>query len=415
MRPLCVAILGCGTAGPAAALHLARQGHAVAVFEKVAAPGPVGAGIVLQPIGQVALAGLGLLTPIRDRGARIDGLRCTTATGRSVVAIDYADVSPRLFGLGLHRGALFEVLFAAVSAEPGVKLHLGVEAIALRRQAGARVVVDREGQEHGPFDLVIVADGAHAELPDDVPLPQRLRPYPYGALWHVAVDPQGRRQGQLRQVVEGTRRLVGLLPTGHGPGGGPPMVSLFWSLRADQQAAFRAGDHRAFQAELRRYFPDEAWIADAVPDAHALLYSGYRDLVMPRWASEDVVYIGDAAHAMSPQLGQGANLALVDAAVLADCIAQSPSVPAALDRYGKARRHHLDFYQFMTRWLTPFFQSDLTLLGPLRDWGLWLGLKVPWVRRQMVETMIGMKLGLFRRSLALEAVTPPALEGATQG
>ena len=62
-----VAIIGAGTAGSAAALLLARAGHQVTVYERVATPGPVGAGISLQPTGQAVLARLGLLAPILAR------------------------------------------------------------------------------------------------------------------------------------------------------------------------------------------------------------------------------------------------------------------------------------------------------------------------------------------------------------
>ncbi len=58
-RPLSVGVIGCGTAGSAAALFLARAGHAVTLYERVAVPGPAGAGIVLQPSGMAALAALG--------------------------------------------------------------------------------------------------------------------------------------------------------------------------------------------------------------------------------------------------------------------------------------------------------------------------------------------------------------------
>jgi len=407
MRPLSIAVVGCGTAGPAAALHFARAGHAVDLYEKVAAPGPVGAGIVLQPIGQLALGRLGLWEEIQAKGARIDGLRCSTAAGAPVVHIDYADVHPALFGLGLHRGALFGTLFAAVQAQPGIRLHLGVEGLDLRRKAGRRVMIDGTGQEHGPFDLIVVADGAHSQFRDDTPLTQTVRPYPYGALWFITPEANPQPRGMLRQVVEGTTRLAGLLPSGHAPKGGPRVVSLFWSLRADQREAFGKGDLDAWKRELLRYFPDAGPVAAAITQPSDLLYSGYRDVVMRRWATEDVVYIGDSAHAMSPQLGQGANLALVDADVLADCVAQGPTVAAALDRYSRARRRHLDFYQFMTRWLTPFFQSDLRPLGPLRDLGLRLALQIPWVRRQMVETMVGMKQGLLRASMPLPLLPAP--------
>ena len=71
MTPLDVGIVGCGTAGQAAALFLARAGHRVTLYERVTEPGPVGAGIISQPSGMAVLAELGLLAPVLARGAPV--------------------------------------------------------------------------------------------------------------------------------------------------------------------------------------------------------------------------------------------------------------------------------------------------------------------------------------------------------
>ena len=107
-----------------------------------------------------------------------------------------------------------------------------------------------------------------------------------------------------------------------------------------------------------------------------------------------MVYLGDAAHAMSPQLGQGANLALVDAWVLSECLAAAPPAQA-LANYSRLRRFNLLYYQLATRYLTPFFQSDLEPVGWFRDVAMPLASKIPWVRRQMIASMAGVKNGLF--------------------
>lgn len=123
-------------------------------------------------------------------------------------------------------------------------------------------------------------------------------------------------------------------------------------------------------------------------------------------AARDVVFLGDAAHATSPQLGQGCNLALCDAQALSLALAAADSLPSALAAYSRARRRQLAFYQLATRWLTPFFQSDSRLAGQLRDVAMPLALRVPWLRRQMVLTMCGVKRGLLS-SLPLPAVAAP--------
>lgn len=92
VRELSVGVIGCGTAGSAAAVFLARQGHHVVVYERVAEPRPVGAGIVLQPTGLAVLERLGIKREILARGARIDRLTCVTDRKRTLFEIGRAHV-----------------------------------------------------------------------------------------------------------------------------------------------------------------------------------------------------------------------------------------------------------------------------------------------------------------------------------
>lgn len=87
------------------------------------------------------------------------------------------------------------------------------------------------------------------------------------------------------------------------------------------------------------------------------------DICFPEGGDTPLVFIGDSCHAFSPQLGQGANLALVDAYYLADTVGDR-SLTDGLARYSKLRRSSVRFYQHATRWLTPLFQGDWWL-GPL--------------------------------------------------
>src|SRR3954452_24479307 len=87
--PLRVAVIGCGTAGAAAALFLARAGHAVTVLERVPDPGPVGAGVMIQPSGLAVLERLGCEARILARGARVDRLVCQNERGVSVLSLAY--------------------------------------------------------------------------------------------------------------------------------------------------------------------------------------------------------------------------------------------------------------------------------------------------------------------------------------
>lgn len=405
MDALDIGVVGCGTAGAAAAMFLARAGHRVTIYERVADPGPVGAGITLQPTGQAVLARLGLLAPIVERGARLDRLHAVRHGGKTLVDLRYGDVDPRLFGLGLHRGTLFTTLYEAVRREPGVSVRLGVGITAMARD-GDGVTVRGEDGPLGRHALVIAADGSISELHASAGVPVRSHEYPWGALWFVADDPEQQFRGELYQVVRGARRMYGILPTGRGPTSAGPVASLYWSLRVADHERWRAAGLAAWKDEVRGFDARIAPVLDQIRDLDQVVLTRYRSVRMGRWHGERVVFLGDAAHAMSPQLGQGANLALWDAMELADALATTPTVAAGLAAYSRTRRRHLRHYQRMTRALTPLFQSSSRTLGWLRDAFMPLADRIGPLHRMMVRTMIGLEQGVLRAPLSLDSGQP---------
>ncbi|PZR18617.1 MAG: FAD-dependent monooxygenase [Archangium gephyra] len=403
MKTLEVAVVGTGTVGSASALFLARQGHRVTVYERVPEPSTLGAGIMLQPTGMAVLRTLGLEAQVVSKGDVIDKLFVQTAARRKVMELEYGQLQPGLFGVGLHRGVLFDVLYRAALAEPGVTVCNGVDVEDLHTfRDGTHAVVERGTRKKlGRHDLVVVADGARSSLRDDTAFVKSVERYPWGALWAIVPDDANRFTGRLFQVVRGTHRLIGLLPTGHGPSGGGRMVSFFFSLRSDLQHAFRTGDFAEWKQGVLAEVPEAAPVLDQLAAPQSLLFSEYHDVVMWPWNTERVVYLGDAAHAMSPQLGQGCNLALLDAWVLSEAMRTGENVTDALFTYSRNRRWHLGWYQFITRALTPFFQSDFPWLQPVRDYAFPIATRLPWVRRQMVAAMAGVSRGPWLDLLSL--------------
>ncbi len=407
---LLIGVVGAGTAGAAAALLLARAGHQVTIFERVAQPRAVGAGITLQPTGQAVLAQLGLLDEIERHATRVDGLLCQRPDGRAVVDLRYADVDPTLYGLGLHRGVLFEALIAAATTQPGIVVHLGVEIVAAPRISrdtlGKRFLRSKINEQYGPFDLVIAADGSMCGLHHEAAY-VRSTPYPWGAMWFVADDTGGTLTADRRvlQIVDGAHTLFGLLPTGKKPGGSNDVVSVFWSERADRVAALRDAGLEAWRRRALALHPSAAPVLAQIEHLDQMLFTQYRDVSMPQWHADGLVFLGDAAHATSPQLGQGTNLALWDALMLADCISAQPTVAAAVASYTSARRRHLNYYQFATRALTPFFQSNSRLASWLRNVTFPMSRYVAPLRRRMVRTMCGLDRGIVRRPITLQELT----------
>lgn len=394
-----VVVAGAGFAGLASAALLARDGHRVTVLEKFRQPQSVGAGILVQPSGLAALRILGIEDKVLQRGARIEHLHGVTHRGWPVVNIRYERWQAGAFGLGLHRAVLFEALWDLAHAN-GARVVLGQEATdleALRR-------------EH---DLVVVADGCNSRLRPQTGLPCTDRMYPWGALWAVLDDPQGRYGNRLWQWYRGAGQMLGIMPTGQAPGSETPVVSFFWSLHSSRLGQWFERGLDAFKDEVLALNPACGDLLDQVESQDQLTWARYHDITMPRFHSDQCVVIGDAAHATSPQLGQGTNLALLDAVALRDALRAALPLADRLARYSQARKRHAHFYGQASRWLTPLFQSDQVLLPLLRDMFMAAGTALPVTGRLTCQTLVGVQDGWWPgRTLALQrqeqAVTTPA-------
>lgn len=360
-----IGIVGCGIGGMAAAIALKRGGHDVTLFERFDRPAPVGAGLLLQPSGLTALSALGLRDEIEVLGARVTALRGRTPGGRLVLDLSYARWVENCYGLGVQRAALFGVLHRAV-VKADIPIQSGVEIVRIDTPSRP-VMVDAEEKTHGPFDLAIIANGAASALRDDL-LPKARAPlYPWGAIWTVRADPHGAWDDVLAQVYAGARVMIGVLPVGSASSGQGKHVALFWSLREDEHDSWRRAGADAWKAKVASYWPAAAALLEGDLDFSALPYARYRDVQAWPWGKGATLLLGDAAHATSPQLGQGANLALADAVALAAAM-KTTGVAPAIAHYRRARAAHVAWVQFMSAALTPVFQSRSALIGWMRDW-----------------------------------------------
>jgi 2-polyprenyl-6-methoxyphenol hydroxylase-like FAD-dependent oxidoreductase len=384
-----VAVVGSGTGGAASALLLARDGHAVELYERVPDPRPVGAGILLQPLGQRVLGTLGLAAELAARSTPVRSIlgRAGGPNGRTVLAFGYRDARSPDVGLGVNRGALFGVLWGALTAA-GVPVRVGWEVVRVERELDGAWLVGPADAREGPFDLVVAADGARSRIRRQLGLASKDVRYPYGALWTVIPDPDGLVGDVLVQRYRDTRTTLGFLPTGVGE------VSIFWSIRTrDMDAAVAAGPEWLVERALP-LAPDLAPLLDAARSP-AVLGAAYRDVVSSNPTAfngrSGVVLVGDASHAMSPQLGMGASLALADAWSLARAVrdVEPRGLGGALDRYADDRRAHIRWYTWLSRIMTPVFQSDLVPVGWARDLLFGPAANLPFVRRQFAAILLG--------------------------
>lgn len=384
-----IAIVGYGAAGQAASLFLAGQGHRLSVFEQAPAPGPAGAGFLLQPTGLAVLAQLGLHERALALGQRIEALHGCNPRGRPVMAMRYADHAPDCFGLGMTRGSLFALLRDAYAGAGGIRA--GMRMVGVDADAG--VLRDERGERHGPFDLVVAADGAGSRLRASLPgLARRDAVYPWGAAWCLLPAEDWAHADTLQQRYAGAREMIGLLPVGRRADRDGRWLTFYFSLPGEQLDRFDAAAVARLRGRVARLWPEAAPLLDGVEAPEQLQRARYRDVVMPVPYRGRVVFLGDAAHAMSPQLGQGVNMALLDAQALATALAAHADPAQALSAHARMRRRHLQVYQFMSRWLTPLFQSQHDRLAwLLRDLAFGPLGRLPLVRGQMLRILTGTK------------------------
>ncbi len=370
----------------AAASLLARAGHQVSVFEKFATPQAVGAGILVQPTGLAAMRALGIADEILAHGAKADWLFGVNHRGRRVIDIRYDRWQRGSYGLGLHRGVLFNALWNAAT-EAGVQISTGHEVTQL--------------SELADYDLRVIADGSASRLRGQTGLKFKDALYPWGAVWAVLPDPERKYGTTLWQWYRQANQMLGIMPTGLAPDSDVPVVSMFWSVREDRYAALQSAGLQAWKDTVLALNPACAELLAHITTMQQLTWARYHDVVMPLYHTDNTVVIGDAAHATSPQLGQGTNLALLDAVALADCLSQYADMPSALAAYTRARKGHLHFYSQASRFLTPLFQSDLTVLPWLRDVFLATSSGWPVLKGVNLQTLVGVRKGWLGGELRL--------------
>jgi len=391
-----IAVAGCGIAGSLAAWQLAEQGHQVTLFEQAPKSGPVGAGILLQPSGQRILQRVGLLETVVDQSARIDSLHAQHRSGSTLVHLPYQHISNDLFGLGVLRSLIFQLLFERCQAA-GVDICEGTTVVEYTQSAPKVSPLDSAGRSLGEFDLLVVADGSRSRLRQCSGLTKSIQEYPDAAMW--TVGPYSGPQDCLLQIVGRCGRLVGMLPVGNG------RCSFFWGLKKSDEPQTRSAGVDSWKRQVADFFPAaEECVAD-IKSMDEVTYATCRNARMSRMTQGRVVFVGDAAHGTSPHLGQGLNLALEDSMCLAGVIKEQDDWSSALAAYERSRKPTTQFYSHLTGMLTPYFQTSNRILQLGRDAALPLMPRIPWIGSQMVYTMAGLKTGWLTHGFKTRAAS----------
>jgi 2-polyprenyl-6-methoxyphenol hydroxylase-like FAD-dependent oxidoreductase len=329
-----VVVVGAGIGGLTASLLLSRVAARVTLVERAERPSEVGAALALQPNGMAVLERLGLLPDVEAMSARIDRMDIRSVTGRRLLTTGMPDLGAGLdHAIAVRRTELHRLLLEAVAGVASIDRRFGCAAVSADPSGAVTITSTTDnGPDLGSMslqaDVIVGADGVNSAVRSTGGFKSRVS----SGSSYVRTIVRGRASPWFEEY------WTPLGSFGQAPLDGD--LIYFWAAAhvAGAADAVARRDLGAFRQEWRRVLPRAADLLEQVSSFDDLLVNTVRRVDCRRWFSGRLVLLGDAAHAMAPNLGQGANSALVDGVVLAVELAGAPSVTDALVGYDKRRR-----------------------------------------------------------------------------
>jgi FAD-dependent urate hydroxylase len=321
-----VLVVGAGIAGLATARALARAGFSPEVIEREPAFAAAGTGIYLPGNAARALRALGLDADVAERAVEIRRQRFLDHRGRLLadIAVDqlWAGVGPCR---GLHRAALHDAVRHGAGDTP-IRMGMTLNRVA---QRDGTVEVEFSDGTSGDYGLVVGADGIHSTVRGLAFGAAAARPLEQTAWRLLAPCPQ---EVTTWSVMLGRRAALLMVPIGQG--------------RAYCYCDVDAALSPARLPELLANFAGPAQaILESIVEVHV---APIEEVVLGCSVRGQVVLVGDAAHATSPNMAEGAAMALEDALVLAECLAEIAPIPTALAAFESRRRPRTDWVRAQT-------------------------------------------------------------------
>lgn len=328
-----ICIVGGGIGGLATAVALQARGFDAQVHETAAELAPVGKGIWVPTNAMLVLDRLSLGDAVAARGVALERIEVRDVDRRVIQALDLEAVRAR-FGrttISIRRADLQAVLAEALA--PGT-LRLGRQCVGVRREHGATIVRFGDGEEI-VADLVVGADGLRSIVREAVEPGVELR---YAGQTCYLGMAHARLPAELQRTVWevwGGRRRFGFSSVGQD--------TVYWF--APMTAPMRGTARAILEPEMNELRAGYAGFPHPIPELLARSEAGTTMRVdlhdfqpIGRWHDGRVVLVGDAAHGMMPNLGQGGAQAIEDAHALATALDAEPDVQRALVRYERVRR-----------------------------------------------------------------------------
>lgn len=329
MEALKILIVGGGIGGLTSAIALGKGGHDIEIVERDPDWAVYGVGIIQQSNVIRAMAQLGLLDDYIEAGFGFDQVEVFIPDGTRVAIVP----SPKLVdgypaNIGIGRRALHKVLCDRAQAA-GAKVRLGITATAIDDGENS-VDVTFSDSSTRRYDMVIGADGLYSKtrqmLFPDLPGPE----FTGQSVWRYNFD----RTDDIVSLCAYEGKIgIGLVPLS------PTLMYMYVTTPEPGNPRYPVeGIAAAMRGKLAGQSPKIAALADQITDDAEVVYKPLEWVFLEgAWHKGRVGLIGDAAHATTPHLGQGAGMAIEDSVVLADEIAKADTVEAAWQAFRDRR------------------------------------------------------------------------------
>jgi 2-polyprenyl-6-methoxyphenol hydroxylase-like FAD-dependent oxidoreductase len=329
-----VLIVGGGIGGLSTAIALRRAGIEVDVVEVNPRWDVYGVGIIQPPNAIRALAMLGLAEACVAAGHAMEGSRSHDSQGNVLADIDFERPAGMTFPMmnGLARPQLHRILSNA-TLEAGANVRTGVTFSSIEHDPDG-VGVTFTDSTSGRYDLLVGADGINSAVRRDV-FGEEPAPTPTGqVVWRYNLP---RYPGLTRLwMFDGARGRAGFVPLAE------DLMYVLLVEKPPEDEPARPPEERlaeVFRERLGEFGGPVAEVRDQIVDPAAVVLRAVESIFLPPpWYRGRVLLIGDAAHATSPHVGQGAAQAIEDGVVLAEELASPKALAQALEDF-MARRY----------------------------------------------------------------------------
>lgn len=351
-------ILGGGIAGLTTAIALKQKGFEVEIFEAAPQIKAVGAGLGLGANAIKALTLLGIEKPIIASGRKLPAFSFYNHKGTLLNTTD-SQILTSKYGLDnftIHRAALHTQLLLQLA---DTAIHLNKKAVGYTQSGTTYTIKFADGSSHNT-ECLIVADGIHSAIRQQL-LPAVQPKYAGYVCWRGVIDSTGIILNEASETF-GPKGRFGLVPLADNQlywfacTNAPQNNTEFTNYTIEDLKKLFAGYRDPIQKVLGR--------ATDLP----LLYGDIADLPpLEKFAFGNILLIGDAAHATTPNMGQGACQAIEDAIVLADELGKTNNIQTAFANYENRRRGRTRYITLQSRKIGQVAQWQHPILGVLRD------------------------------------------------